>query len=75
MWCNFSTNSHFDAPDEWPPVDFMQGAVINIRGQTVSPMLLVVRDQMLGTSHLNENEYHVNTSFGKHIRRRYFEHR
>lgn len=43
----------------------MQGAVINICGQTVPPVLLVVCDQMFGTGHLNEHEHSTHASFGK----------
>ena len=60
-----SGRSHFDAPEEWPPVDLMQGAVIDVRGKTVPPVFLVVCDQVFGTSHLNEDERGIPTSFEK----------
>ena len=59
------SSSHFDAPEEWPPVDLMQGAVIDVRGQTVPPVFLVVCDKVFGTGHLNEDERGIYTSFEK----------
>jgi len=70
-----SCQSHLDAPEEWPPVDLMQGAVIDIRGETVPPMFLAVCDQMFGTGHLSENERATSTPVpGMHVQLRYFEH-
>ena len=60
-----SRQSYFDAPQEWPPVDFMQGAIVDVRGQTVSPMLLIVCNKMFGAGHLNQNEHPIYTSFWK----------
>ena len=57
-----SGQSHVDAPEERPPVDLMQGAVVDVRGHSVPPVLLVVCDQMFGAGHLNENEHDLYTS-------------
>ena len=44
---------YLDAPEEGPPVDFVEGAIIDVSGQTIPPVLLVVRDQVFGAGHLN----------------------
>ena len=61
----FEPLSHFDTPEEWPPVDLMQSTVIDICGQTVPPVFLVVCDQVFGAGHLNENEHGIYTGFWK----------
>jgi len=43
----------------------MQGAVVDIRGQTVPPVFLVVCNQVFGTGHLNEDERGIYTGFEK----------
>lgn len=50
---------YLDAPEEWPPVDLVQGAIIDVRGQTIPPVFLVVRDQMFGAGHLYECENRI----------------
>ena len=52
-------NVYLNAPEEWPPVDFVQGPIIDIRGQTIPPVFLIVCDQMFSASHLNGCEYEV----------------
>jgi hypothetical protein len=58
------------APEERPPVDFVQGPIVDIGGRTVPPMLLIVRDQMFSTGHLNEYEHRI-----WWVPKRYIQHR
>ena len=52
---------YLDAPEERPPVDFVQSAIVDVGGKTVPPVFLVVCDQVFSAGHLNGHEGRVPT--------------